>query len=109
MTDLSLAISAYSGGGIPPDAGTLQFTASSYTKAEGNSGSSTATITVTRTGASTGAVGVSFATGNGTATAGSDYTATNGTLSWASGETGSKTFTVTVLGDTTVEGDETVT
>ena len=108
MTDLSLAISAYSGGGIPPDAGTLQFTASSYTKAEGNSGSSTATITVTRTGASTGAVGVSFATGNGTATAGSDYTATNGTLSWASGETGSKTFTVTVLGDTTVEGDETV-
>jgi hypothetical protein len=108
MTDLSLAISAYAGGGTPPDAGTLQFSASSYTITEGNSGSSAATITVTRTGGSAGAVGVSYATGNGTATAGSDYTATNGVLSWADGDTGAKTFTVTVLGDTTVEPDETV-
>ena len=91
-----------------PANGTLQFSAASYSAAEGNSGSSTATITVTRTGGSAGAVGVSFATGNGTATAGSDYTATNGTLSWADGDTAAKTFAVTVLGDTTVEGDETV-
>jgi hypothetical protein len=91
-----------------PVIGTLQFSASSYTKAEGNSGSSTATITVTRAGGSAGAVGVSFATSNGTATAGSDYTATNGTLSWANGETGAKTFNVAVQGDTTVEPDETV-
>ena len=49
---------------------------------------------------------VSFTTGNGTAMAGSDYTATNGTLNWLNGETGAKTFTV--LGDATLEPDETV-
>ena len=54
-------------------AGTLQFSAATYSVAE-NGGN--ATITVTRTGGSAGAVGVTFATSNGTATAPSDYTAT---------------------------------
>ncbi|HAT11913.1 MAG TPA: hypothetical protein DCS97_15295, partial [Planctomycetes bacterium] len=88
--------------------GSLSFSSATYTQAEGNSGSATATITVTRTGGSSGAVGVSYATSNGMATSGSDYTAASGTLSWADGETASKTFTVAVLGDTAVEGDETV-
>src|SRR5262249_13347239 len=44
---------------------------------------------------------------NGTATAGSDYTATSGTLNFAAGET-SKTFTIPILDDTLVEGNETV-
>ena len=43
-----------------------------------------------------------------TATAGTDYTATSGTLTFAPGET-SKTVNVTVIGDTAVEGDETLT
>ena len=43
-----------------------------------------------------------------TATAGTDYTATSGTLTFAPGET-SKTIDVSVLGDTDVEGDETLT
>src|SRR5262249_33442517 len=67
----------------------------------------TATITVTRTGGSNVPVSVNYATSNGTATAGSDYTATSGTLSFGIGET-SKTFTVPILDDTLVEGNETV-
>ena len=47
-------------------AGTLQFSAATYSVAE-NGGN--ATITVTRTGGSAGAVGVTFATSNGTAMA----------------------------------------
>src|SRR5262249_39550195 len=50
-------------------------------------------------------VTVDFATANGTATAPSDYAATNGTVSFAPGET-AKTVTVQVNGDTTVEPDE---
>ena len=50
---------------------------------------------------------VHYATSDGTATAGSDYTAANGNLTFADGET-SKTFTITVLNDTAVEGNETV-
>src|SRR5262249_41070832 len=50
---------------------------------------------------------VNYATSDGTATAGSDYTATSGTLNFAAGET-SKTFTVPISDDTSVEGNETV-
>jgi hypothetical protein len=85
-------------------AGSLQFSAASYSEAE-NAG--TATITVTRTGGSTGAVGVSFATSDGSADAGSDYTATSGMLSFATGET-TKTFTVALTDDPSAEPDETV-
>jgi hypothetical protein len=85
--------------------GTLQFSAATYSVNE-NGGS--ATITVTRTGGSNGAVGVSYATSNGTATAGSDYTATSGTLSWANGDTASKTFSIPILDDSVYEGNETV-
>ncbi len=88
--------------------GTLAFSAATYASAEGNAGTSTATITIRRTGGSDGAVGVSYATGSGTATAGSDYTAASGSLSWADGDSADKTFTVTIAGDTTFEADETV-
>src|SRR4029077_9902940 len=60
-----------------------------------------------RTGGTSGAVSVHYATSDGTATAGSDYTAASGTLTFADGEA-SKTFTVTILDDTAVEGNETV-
>ncbi len=68
----------------------------------------TATIYVQRTGGSGGAVSVQYATSNGTATAGSDYTATSGTLSWADGDTGSKSFTIPITNDTTQEPTETI-
>ena len=65
-------------------------------------------MTVTLSEASTKTVTVDFATSNGTATAGSDYTATNNTLTFSAGET-SKTIPVTVLSDTLDEANETVT
>src|SRR5262249_58718770 len=61
-------------------AGTLQLS-SSPTRRSSDLGN--ATITVTRTGGSAGAVGVTFATSNGTATAGSDYKAGRPTVSFS--------------------------
>jgi chitinase len=49
---------------------------------------------------------VHFSTANGTASSASDYVAKSGTLTFAGGQT-SKTVTVQVRGDTTVEGNET--
>ena len=73
---------------------------------EGNSGTKVATFTVSRSGG-TAAFDVNFATANGTATAGSDYVAQpTGTLSFAAGDL-TKTISVTINGDTTVEPDET--
>jgi glucose/arabinose dehydrogenase len=66
-----------------------------------------ATITVRRSGNTTGAATVNYATSNGTATAGSDYTATTGTLSFASNEL-SRTFNVNILNDTIGERNETI-
>ena len=86
-------------------AGTLQFSSATYAV---NETAGTATITVTRTNGSSGAISVSYATGNGTATAGSDYTAVSGTLSWLDGDSAVKTFTIPILTDTLVEGNETV-
>ncbi|MBK6998771.1 MAG: hypothetical protein IPH35_01930 [Rhodoferax sp.] len=73
---------------------------------EGNSGSANMSFSVALSTKSAKAVTVAYATSNGSATAGSDYTAASGTLNFAAGET-TKTFTVPILGDATVEGDET--
>ncbi len=54
----------------------------------------TATLTVTRTANSSGAVTVNFTTGDGTALAGTHYTAQSGTLSWANGDSAPKTVTI---------------
>ena len=75
-------------------------------KAEGNSGTTAFTFTVSLQNATTKIVSVDYATAANTATAASDYTAVSGRLSFAPGET-SKTVTVNVNGDTTVEPDET--
>jgi hypothetical protein len=66
----------------------------------------TASISVTRSGNLTGAVGVSYATANGSATAGDDYTAASGSLSWAAGDGATKTITVPILNNTILENDE---
>jgi len=73
---------------------------------EGDSGTKNATFTVNLSAPSSQSVSVNYATANDTAIAGSDYTAKSGTLSFNPGQT-SKTFTVPILGDTTVEGNET--
>ena len=77
--------------------------------AEGNSGASIATFTVTLSPASGNTVTVGFATANGTATlAGNDYQSATGTLTFNPGDT-SKPISVTINGDTLVEPDETFT
>ena len=76
------------------------------TIAEGNAGTSIATFTLTRTGG-TAAFDVNYATADGTATAGSDYVAQpTGTVSFAAGDL-TKTISVTINGDTTIEPNET--
>lgn len=67
------------------------------------------TLTVERRNNSAGAVSAHFATANGTALAGSDYTATSGDLSWASGDATPRTIVVPILSNAALEGAETFT
>jgi autotransporter-associated beta strand protein len=85
--------------------GNLQFSASAY---QLNESAGAATISVTRTGGSDGAVSVGWATSNGTATAGVDYTAASGTLNWANGDSATKSFSIQLLAGTATSGDSTV-
>ena len=71
----------------------LALSASAYTVAQ-SAGS--AIITVNRSGSSSGAASVNYATANGTASAGTDYTANSGTLNWAAGDTAVKSFSVAI-------------
>ncbi|MEG5241828.1 FG-GAP-like repeat-containing protein [Microcoleus sp. A6-D4] len=84
--------------------------------AEGNSGKTPVTFTVTRSGGIDAASSVNYAIA-GTATNSSDYnniggtagaTGVTGTVNFAAGET-SKTITLDVLGDAIIEPDETIT
>lgn len=72
---------------------------------EGDSGSVTASFSVTLSSAAPVTVTVDYATSADSATAGVDFGAVSGSLSFASGET-SKTVTVDVYGDTTEEDQE---
>jgi hypothetical protein len=72
---------------------------------EGNSGTTTGVFTVSLSRASSQVVTASYSTADGSATAGSDYVSTSGTVTFNPGET-SKTITVTTIGDTVVEGNE---
>ncbi|MDP3241960.1 MAG: Calx-beta domain-containing protein [Reyranella sp.] len=74
--------------------------------AEGNGEHAHFMFTVTLDKAAAGPVTVAYSTADGTATAGSDYVATNGTLTFTAGET-SKTVHVDISGDTVFEGNET--
>jgi parallel beta-helix repeat protein len=88
---------------VTADSGDFQFSSASYNATE-NSG--VAVITVNRVGGSTGTISVNYATSNGTAAAGQDYTAANGTLTFANGET-TKTFSVPIIDETKYEPEET--
>ena len=83
--------------------GTFQFSASSASVNE-NAGS--VTLTVTRSGGSSGAASVNYATANGTASAGTDYTATSGDFTWADGNSDTKTITVPISDDSLADGDK---
>ena len=83
---------------------TIQFGAAKSTVGEG---AGTATITVTRSGGLGRSMTVAFATADGTAHAGADYFAASGTLTFEPGEA-SRSITIPILDDDSVEGDETV-
>lgn len=75
---------------------------------EVNENQASAVITVKREWATNIAASVGYQTSNGTAVAGSDYTTTNGTLSFAANVV-TKTFNVPILNDSVGEWDETLT
>lgn len=92
-------------------AGVLAFSSPTYTVGEAGP---TATITVNRTGGTSGTVTVDFATvaggtatGGAACTAGIDYINASGTLTFINGDA-SETFNVTICNDPTDEPDETI-
>lgn len=84
-------------------AGLLQFSAASFLSME-NGGS--VTVLVARTVGGYGAAQVDVFTSNGLATASYDYVATNGTLTWASGDSAPKPFVIRLRDDYGYEGIE---
>lgn len=72
---------------------------------EGNSGTKDFVFTVTLSAATTVPVSVRYTTADQSAAAGTDYTSKSQVLTFAPGET-SKTFAISVIGDSVVEPDE---
>lgn len=111
---VALALSSPSAGAVgSPGTATLTildndravaFSTSAYSVNE-NGGS--ATITINRTGSTSGSDTVHLATANGTATAGSDYTAVSQNVSFAAGET-SETISVPITDARVIGGSKTV-
>ena len=90
----------------PPPTPTLPtLSISSRQAKEGNTGTGLRQFMVTLSAASMQTVTVQYATADGTAKAGSDYTSASGSLTFAPGEL-TKTISVAVIGDTTVESNE---
>jgi hypothetical protein len=89
---------------IPPLSAVL--TVTGVTHREGPSGTTTFTFTVTRSGETTTAVNVDYATSDGTASASSDYALASGNLAFAANQT-IGTVDVTVNGDGLLEHNET--
>lgn len=85
-------------GGLPGLPGTVQFGTETVAGVEG----ANASLSVTRTGGSSGVLLVGYSTMAGTAGS-ADFTATSGTLTWADGDTAPKTITVPVASDATAE------
>ncbi|HEV7397136.1 MAG TPA: Calx-beta domain-containing protein [Pyrinomonadaceae bacterium] len=88
-----------------PDSPTVRFDQASLTV---NEGVGAVIMTVTRSGPTTPAVTVDYATSDGSASQKGDYTLALGKISFASGET-SKTFPIFITDDGYVEGNETFT
>jgi hypothetical protein len=98
---------ASANGRIRNDDASLSIAATSADKAEGQSGSSAFTFTVTRTGDLSGAASAQWAV-TGAAVNAADFTGgelPTGTVSFAAGE-GSKVISIDVAGDTAVESNE---
>lgn len=84
-------------------AGTLRFTTSEQSVAEG---AGTGAFQVERVGGSRGAVTVTVSLSGSSATRDSDYTYSEQKLTWADGEVGTKSGTFTLIDDAAAEGNE---
>lgn len=87
---------------VPPSSVNLRIGDASVV--EGQSGNIRFTVTLSQVSSST--VTVKYATSNSTAIAGSDYTSSNGTLTFTAGQT-SKTISVPILDNNSIESNET--
>ena len=96
--------------GLPDSAfvgpGIVTFSFPTYSVAEGGG---SVQLTVERHVGFTGAISVNYATSNGTAAGSADFTATSGTLNWATNDATSRTIVVPILQDVLLEGKETFT
>lgn len=88
-------------GGLPGLPGTVQFGTEVVSGIEGGS----ATLSVTRTGGSSGTISVGYATLADTAGS-SDFTPATGTLTWNDGDSSAKTINIAITSDGTAEGAE---
>lgn len=103
LTDASpSSLPSWSAGGAPLTSG---FSVSNVRVKEGNDGTSQAIFTVRLVGVREGTQSISFKTADGTAIAGSDYTATEGVLTFGPDDQ-TKTVVVPITGDTGGEADE---
>jgi len=93
-------------GAVELNPGTIQLTTNAASVAE-SAGS--VTITATRTGGFDGAVSAGYTTADGTAKAPADYGAAAGVLNWADQDGAAKSFPVSIVNDTLIEGNETFT
>jgi plastocyanin len=103
--DMFGTITVQGSGGNGSQAGSFRFSLPAYTIGEAGGA---ATIVVQRINGDDGAVSVQYSATGGTATAGQDFSAVSGTLSWAAGDNGSRSFNVPVVNDGTPEADETI-
>jgi hypothetical protein len=85
--------------------GLVQIAQSSYETTEG----AVVNIFVNRSGGSSGALTVRYATVDGTALAGSDYAAASGSLNWPDGLSGNQTVSIAITDDNTAEALESFT
>lgn len=81
----------------------LSFAAAAYSVSEG---ATNVVLTVSRSGATNGTTSVDYATAGVSATSDADYTNTSGTLTFTNG-VASRTITVPIIDDSTVETNET--
>jgi hypothetical protein len=96
-------VTKFSNVGAPGGAGIFQFSSATYS---GSESGSCVSITVTRTGSTTGYASVTYSTSDGTAGA-LDYISVSDTILFEPGET-SKTFSVPIQDDAMVEPTETI-
>jgi Calx-beta domain len=91
---------------LPLPASTLQFSAPTFSVNE--DGTTSAAVTVTRTGSSTAAVSATVNLANGSATAPADYNNSPLLVNFGAGDSAPKTINIPIVNDTLVEGTETV-